>query len=235
METVKDIQHLLERLSRADRRAITRWLQEFEAKPGGEYRVEEARATYASEPVFMTIDEFLVFEERSPIRHEFVDGAVYAMTNPSVAHERIKQNLIRALDSHIGGGPCQLFSSSMQLRIRRDVNEICYLPDIMIDCRRESWGTNFVLNPKLVVEVLSPSTHLIDRREKLQNYRLVGSVQEYVLVAQDEHRVTIYPRAGGWRPRVYGGLESVAEFCSVELSVPLTEIYGDVLEGVNPV
>ncbi len=235
METVKEIQHLLQRLSRADRLAITRWLQELEDPALGEYRIEEGRAIYAPAPEFMTFEEFLEFEESSPMEHEYVNGVVYAMTAPSVAHEIIKQNLIRALATHIGRGPCQLFSSSMELHIRSDVNDICYKPDIMIDCRRESWGRNFVLNPKLVIEILSPSTHPIDRREKLQNCRLVASMEEYVLVAQDEYRVTIYPRAGGWRPRVYGSLDSVAEFRSVELSVPLMEIYGDILDEANPV
>jgi Uma2 family endonuclease len=230
METVEEIQHLLERLSLGDRLGIARWLQEFDHLQSGEGRAEEARVAYASEPPFMTLEEFLVFEEKSPTGHEYLEGAVFAMAGPSVAHERIRHNLVMALGNYLGRGPCQVFSSSMQLRIRHGVNEICYYPDIMVDCQRESWGANFVLNPKLVVEVLSPSTHLIDRREKLQNYRLVSSVEEYVVVAQDEHKLTIYPRAGGWRPRVHAGLEAVAEFRSVELSVPLIEIYSDVLD-----
>jgi Uma2 family endonuclease len=204
-------------------------VQDLEFPEGTEDRVEEARAAYASEPTVMTLEEYLVFEENSPTKHEFLDGVVYAMTNPTVAHERIRHNLVMALGNHLRRGPCQVFSSLMQLRIRRDASEIRYFPDIMVDCNRDSWGSNFVQNPKLIIEILSPSTHLIDRREKLQNCRLIGSVEQYVLVAQAEHRVTLYPRVDGWRPRVYTGLEAVAEFNSVALGVPLIEIYGDVL------
>jgi Uma2 family endonuclease len=231
MATIEEIQHLLERLSLDDRRSIERWFQEGQFFQGGEDRVEEAQVAYGSDPLFMTLEEFLAFEESSPIRHEYLNGAVYAMTGASVAHGRIKHNLVMVLGSHLGRGPCQVFSSDTQLRIQRDLNDFCYYPDIMVDCLRETWDPKFVVSPKLIVEILSPSTHLIDRREKLQNYRLIGSVEEYILVAQDERKLTIYSRANGWRSRVHAGLEAIAEFRSVELRVPLIEIYGDILDA----
>jgi len=80
----------------------------------------------------------------------------------------------------------------------------------------------------LIVEVLSPSTQMIDRREKLQNYRLISSVEEYVTVAQDEKRVIVYPRAERWKPRVYGTLDAAIELRSIDLTVPMIELYDDV-------
>jgi len=177
----------------------------------------------------MTLEEFFEFEEHSKIRHEYVDGAVFAMSGASVAHQRIQHRLVMALGNHLIGGPCQVFSSGTQLVIRREASEICYYPDVMVDCRRDAWGSHFVRSPTVVLEILSPSTQLTDWREKLLNYRLIDSVEEYVLVAQDNHRLTIYRRADGWRPQVSAGMDAAGEFRSIDLVVPLREIYNDIL------
>jgi Uma2 family endonuclease len=113
--------------------------------------------------------------------------------------------------------------------VRRNVNEIAYYPDLFVDCRPDTRNTHYVQDPKLIVEVLSPATQLIDRREKLQNYRLIDSVEEYVLIAQDERRVIVYPRAERWKPRVYRSLEAAMELRSIDLTVPLDQLYADVV------
>jgi Uma2 family endonuclease len=232
METVEEIQRALERLTIGDRLAIGRWLQELDPAGTKGYGVAEPTATYAAaDPPFMTLEEFFKFEEHSKIRHEYVDGAVFAMSGASVAHERIRHRLVMAFGNHPIGGPCQVFSSGMQLVIRREASEICYYPDVMVDCRRDAWGSHFVCSPTLVLEILSPSTQLTDRREKLQNYRLIDSVEEYVLAAQDEHKLTIYRRADGWRPQVCAGVEGAAEFRSIGLVLPLKAVYDDILSG----
>ena len=232
METVEEIQRALERLTAGDRIAIGRWLQEVDRAETKGYAVAEPSATYAAaDPPFMTLEEFFKFEEHSKISHEYFDGAVFAMSGASVAHERIRHRLVMAFGNHLIGGPCQVFSSSMQLVIRREANEICYYPDVMVDCRRDTWGSHFVRSPTLVLEILSPSTQLTDRREKLQNYRLIDSVEEYVLAAQDLHQLTIYRRADGWRPQVCAGSEATAEFRSIGLVLPLNAVYYDILSG----
>ena len=170
METIEEIQRALGRLTVGDRLAIGRWLQELD--PAGA----------VPDPPFMTLEEFFKFEEHSKIRHEYVDGAAFAMSGASVAHERIRQRLVMAFGTHLIGGPCQVFSSGMQLVIRREASEICYYPDVMVDCRRDAWGSHFVRSPTLVLEILSPSTQLTDRREKLQNYRLIDSVDRKSVV-----------------------------------------------------
>jgi len=232
METVEEIQRALGRLTVGDRLAIGRWLQELDHAGTEGYAVAEPSAIYAAaDTPFMTLEEFFNFEEHSKIRHEYVNGAVFAMSGASVAHERIRHRLAMAFGNHLAGGPCEVFSSGMQLVIRREASEICYHPDVMVDCRRDAWGSHFVRNPTLVLEILSPSTQLTDRREKLQNYRLIGSVEEYVLAAQDEHKLTIYRRADGWRPKVCAGAEAAAEFCSIGLVLPLDAVYGNILSG----
>jgi len=232
METVEEIQQALERLTVGGRLAIGRWLQELDRAGTKGYGVAEPSATYAAaDPPFMTLEEFFKFEEHSQIRHEYVDGAVFAMSGASVAHQRIQHRLVMALGNHLIGGPCQVFSSGTQLVIRREASEICYYPDVMVDCRRDAWGSHFVRSPTVVLEILSPSTQLTDRREKLQNYRLIDSVEEYVLAAQDEHKLTIYRRADGWRPLVCAGAEAAAEFRSIGLVLPLDAVYDDILSG----
>ena len=232
MDLLKEIQRGLGLLTFRDRLAIASWLQEVNDAEVREYGVAEPAASYAvTEPVFMTLEEFFEFEDRSETRHEYVDCVVFAMTNPSVVHERIRHRLVVALDKHLGRGPCQVFSSGTRLLIQNEASNIGYLPDVMVDCDRDTWGKNFVRNPKLVIEILSPSTQLTDRREKLHNYRLIDSVQEYVIAAQNEHKLTIYRRADGWRPEVCAGAQGTAEFRSIELVLSLQEIYDDIIGG----
>jgi Uma2 family endonuclease len=232
METIEEVQRALERLTVGDRLAIGRWLQELDRAGTKGYRVAEPGATYAAvDPPFMTLEEFFKFEEHSQIRHEYVDGAVFAMSGASVTHERIRHRLVMAFGNHLIGRPCQVFSSGMQLVIRREASDICYYPDVMVDCRRDAWDSHFVRSPTLVLEILSPSTQLTDRREKLQNYRQIDSVEEYVLASQDQHKLTIHRRADGWRPLVCAGADAAAEFRSIDLVLPLEAVYDDILSG----
>jgi len=230
MVTIQEVQRALEQLSAADRLVIERWLRDLNQGGVKGYAVAEAIPAYAPADLpFMTLEEYFQFEQRSEIRHEYIDGAVFAISGPSVKHERIRHRLVRAFENHLTGRPCEVFSSGMQLLIRHETSDICYYPDVMVDCRRDTWGDHFVRNPTLVIEILSPSTQLIDRREKLQNYRLIDSVEEYVLASQNEHKLTIYRRSDGWQPQVYAGVEAGAEFHSISLTLPLSELYDDIL------
>jgi Uma2 family endonuclease len=231
VETFEEIRQALARLPFDDRLAIEVWLQEYDSPGTRAYEVREAGLAYSADELFFnTLAEFLDFEERSPIRHEWVDGTAFAMSAPTLAHQRICLRLTMAFANHLPrGGLCQVFSSGTKLSIRRESSEVCYCPDLMIDCRRDAWDPRFVRKPKLVIEILSPSTQLTDRREKLHNYREVDSIEEYVLVAQDEHKLTLHRRADGWRPRVYRGPQAVIEFRSIDLALPLNAIYEDIL------
>jgi Uma2 family endonuclease len=227
MQTIDEIQRALKRLTVSDRLAVGRWLQELDPVEATGDAVAEPAA--AVELPYMALEEFFEFEEQSTVQHEYVNGAVFAMSGVSLVHQQICHRLVMAFGNHLTRGSCQVFSGGTQLLIQRSASEICYYPDIMVDCRREAWGRHFVRSPTLVLEILSPSTQLTDRREKLLNYRLIDSVEEYVLVAQDSHRLTIYRRADGWRPQVCAGVDAAGEFRSIDLVVPLREIYNDIL------
>jgi Uma2 family endonuclease len=232
VDTLEDIKHALKHLSTDERDVIASWLQELAGIRDSSHGVEEPQSAYArAQPPLLTMDEYMGFEEQSSFRHEYVNGVVHAMSGPSLAHVRITGKLFMALATHLHGSPCEAFATDAKLQIRSESDEIVYYPDLVVACNREEWGTNYVCNPKLVVEILSPSTKHIDRREKAMTYRRVDSIEEYVLLEQDEHHVIVHRRAENWKPHMYTGPETVAEFHCIGLCVPLAQIYEGTLSA----
>lgn len=235
MTRVEQIKHVLRRISPDERSLVAAWLRECIDGESDASRVAEPAAAYAeTPPPYMTLDEYFEFEERSQLRHEYVNGVVYAMSGASLAHNEISSALLSAFRAHLRGGPCRAFINDVKLRISSASDQIIYYPDLMVACNPSEWGTHFVCNPKLIVEVLSPTTMDIDRREKGMTYRRVDSIEEYVLVEQGQHKVTVNRRAENWTPQMYAGLGAVAEFRSLSLFVPLAQIYEDTLAAAGP-
>jgi Uma2 family endonuclease len=176
-------------------------------------------------------DEYLCLEEQAAIKHEYVDGNIFAMSGSSEAHNLITVNIISLLHLHLHGTPCRVFSSDMKVRI--ESAKSYYYPDVMVSCEPYEAKSVFKSNPVLLVEVLSPSTAPIDKREKMIAYTKIESLKEYVIVHQDRQRVEIYRRqSDGWELiTVNSGqqlkLESVPKG---PLAVPLSTIY----EGCSP-
>src|SRR5262249_12103385 len=152
--------------SSTDQEALAQWLHDFMNLKQESRRVAEPRLAYAEPERFLTLEEYMQLEASSSLRHEYVNGSIYAMSGPSLAHARITRELFFAVGNHLRGGSCEVFSVDVKLMIRNDAEEIVYYPDLLVACNREEWGANFVCNPKLVAETLSPSTQHIDRREK---------------------------------------------------------------------
>lgn len=227
MTSISELQQTLRSLSAADLESIADWLEsQVEESRYRTFHVREAQPEYVSEePLFMTWDEYLAFEEQSPYRHEYVNGAVYAMSGASLAHNQIAQELVLAFRTHLRGGPCEPFFLEAKLEIRAGRDRIMYYPDAMVSCRAEDRTDQVVRNPKLVVEILSKSTQHIDRREKALTYQRVEAIEEYVLIAQNRPRVIVHRRAEEWRPMLYAGMDSRVEFRSIGLHMPLTQIY----------
>jgi Uma2 family endonuclease len=184
----------------------------------------------------MTVDQYLAFEQHSPARHEYLAGEVFAMTGPSAQHVALTTRLFGATVAHLRGSPWQAFMSNEKVRVRTHMRDYFYYPDLLVisdgDPRSEanSAGSQrmpFVRSPRLIAEVISPSTENIDRREKAMMYRELTSLEEYVLLAQEECEVTIFRRRHSWRPIVCNALSDVAEFRSIGLSLPLVQIYRD--------
>jgi Uma2 family endonuclease len=179
----------------------------------------------------LTEDEYLQREERSPLRHEFAAGQVFAMTGASLRHNVIALNLAAALRAHLRASPCRVFMADVRVRVARA--NAHYYPDVVVSCGPELQhldpGTRAVEDALLVVEVLSANTEATDRREKLLAYRMLPSLREYVLVSQDEARVEVHRRRGdmGWEAIEYAGLEEL-ELPSVGLRMAMREVYDGV-------
>ena len=231
--TTSELKQALRSLTAVELESIADWLETVvEESRYRTFHVREAQPEYQSEePLFMSWDEYLAFEEQSPYRHEYLNGAVYAMSGASLAHNRIAQELVVAFRSHLRGSPCEPFFLDAKLEIRAGRDRIMYYPDLMVSCRPEDRTDQSVRNPKLVVEILSKSTQHIDRREKAMTYQRVEAIEEYVLIAQRQPRVIVHRRAEEWRPMLYSSLDARVDFRSIGLQMPLAQIYEGTLGG----
>jgi Uma2 family endonuclease len=174
---------------------------------------------------FLSVEDYLAGEPLSPVRHEYIGGAVYAMAGGSRDHNRIAVNLTAALDAHARGGPCEVFVNDLKVRLLIQGQDIFYYPDVVLTCDPRDGDPFFLRFPRLIIEVLSDTTEATDRREKLLAYRTIPTLEEYVLVAQDRPEITFFRREDGWQPLVVRGADQVVTFVSVGLSLPLAEVY----------
>jgi Uma2 family endonuclease len=159
-------------------------------------------------------------------RYEYVDGQVYAIVGASRAHNLVSMNLAALLHSKLAGSGCAVFQSDMKVRIRTATEERFYYPDIQVTCHNEP-ETYYNSTPCLIVEVLSSTTERIDRTEKLDAYRLIDSLQEYLLLSQDSPHAEVYRRNNHWKPEYRVGSDSL-RLESVDLELSLEEVYRSV-------
>jgi len=146
----------------------------------------------------LSINEYLQGELESDIRHEFYDGHVYAMAGAGVKHNTISLNLAAILRQETRGTDCRAFIADMKLFIPE--LKRFYYPDVLLACTPDDNEEYYRKNPCLIVEVLSPSTEAIDRREKLHAYQNIESLQEYLMISQEKMQVEVYQRnASGWQ------------------------------------
>ena len=139
----------------------------------------------------MTAEEFLAWDATQTIKHEFVRGEVFAMAGAHEAHVTVTMNVAMALRQHLKGSPCRTFQTDMKLRVEA-ADAYCY-PDVMVTCSAADAADPLIKRePTLVVEVLSPSTAAYDRGEKFAAYRLLPSLQEYLLVDPVARRCDLY-------------------------------------------
>ncbi len=177
----------------------------------------------------MTVGEYLEWESHSKIKHEYVDGVVYAMAGASRRHNLLVTNLIRRTATAAAArGQCQVFGSDMKVHVK--ARNSFYYPDVSACCDPLDRNELCVEQPCLIIEVLSPATAGIDRREKRLSYATLKSLHEYIIVDQDRMRVDVFPGKGGpWVVRMLNEPEDVVELSCLSLRLPLREIY----EGVE--
>lgn len=182
---------------------------------------------------FFTVEEYLELEQTSDIRHEYFAGEVFAMAGGSKEHNIISGNVYSRLRSQLRGSSCNVFMSDMKVRINlaNENQTIFYYPDVIVSCDTEDQDRYFLNYPCLIIEVLSPSTETIDRREKLLNYRSLASLKEYVLISQDEVKVEVYRQdeKRNWTIQTLINRDDKLHLDSVGLILEMTDIYEDVI------
>jgi Uma2 family endonuclease len=180
---------------------------------------------------FFSVEEYLQLEQTSEIRHEYLCGQVFAMSGGSKEHNRITLNIASTVRSHLRGSSCSVFMADMKVNIElaNQNKSIFHYLDATVSCNPDDQD-RFCLNyPCLIIEVLSPSTELTDRREKLVNYQNLETLQEYVLVSQEEIKIEVYRKddEGNWLLEILGKDDEL-QLTSVGLTLTMSDIYEDV-------
>ena len=173
---------------------------------------------------WISVEDYLEGEKVSQIKHEYLAGVVYAMAGTSARHNRIAGNIFTALDLHLADDPCQPFIVDM--KVRTDPKTF-YYPDVLVACDGLEADPYYCNEPRLIVEVTSPSTEQIDRTEKLSAYKQLSSLLEYVIVSQEFVRIDLYRRFADdrWEWEQFTDLNVELRLESVGLTLSVAQVY----------
>jgi Uma2 family endonuclease len=181
----------------------------------------------------MTLEEYFRFERTALEKHEFRDGQIIAMSGGTYEHSLIIANTIGELRQQLKGKPCKVADSNLRVRITKTV--LYSYPDALVICGDPQFdpldsARTTITNPKVVVEVLSPSTESYDRADKFVQYLRLESLQEYVLVSQQTALVEVFLRQeeGAWKLFFFEGREATAKLQSIGVNLPLSEVYAGI-------
>lgn len=180
------------------------------------------------QPHRWTPDEYLVFERASDTKHEYWDGQIYDMAGASDNHETVKTNVVTSLNTQVRKRDCKVYSSDMRVKVdKRTYN----YPDVVVVCGErkfdDSEHVDTLLNPHVIVEILSPSTKDHDRGEKSRRYRTLESLQAYLLLAQDRAYAEVFTRQpdGGWLINEIKGLHATVALEAIGCTLVLADVY----------
>ncbi len=174
-----------------------------------------------------TPEEYLAYERQAAYKNEYIGGQIIAMSGVSFEHSLISGNLFRVLSNQLLDRPCSVHASDLRVKVR--TRTMYTYPDVTVVCgepQLEDAHVDTLLNPTLIIEVLSPSTERYDRGAKFDYYRALASLQEYLLVSQDQALVEHFVRAGDdWRLTVTHDLAAVVPLPAIGCTLPLAEVY----------
>lgn len=181
-----------------------------------------------------TVEEYLAMERSSlDGKCEYIDGQIYAMVGASRAHNLINVNIAGELSRQLKGRPCETYSNDM--RVKAATAKHYYYPDLAVVCGKpefEDGHADTLLNPIVLVEILSASTEAHDRGGKFASYRRIPSLREYLLVSQDTPLVERYARQGeSWVLTETSGLGNSVSLEAINCTLPLREIYERVFDN----
>ena len=189
--------------------------------------IEELRmSTILKATDWISPDEYLEGERSAEVRHEYVDGHVYAMAGASDDHNRIAGNIFAELRERLRGHRCEPFINDMKVKIPPAFADVYYYPDVLVACDPTDNARYFRERPTVLIEVLSTETERTDRREKALAYRQIPTVEAYVLVEQERMAATILRRTEpGWQCHVIEGPGSILKLPGIGVEIPLERIY----------
>jgi Uma2 family endonuclease len=178
----------------------------------------------------LTEQQYLALERAAELRSEFFDGKMFARSGVSIQHAELQGNLLGELHDALRGTLCEPFGSLLRVRVS---SRMYTYPDISVVCGKPLLADHHqdvLLNPIVIVEVLSRSTETYDRGLKLKHYRTIGSLQDYIMVNQSEARIDQYTRQENnlWILRDYQSLDEELTISSIGVSLPLGRIYNRV-------
>jgi len=182
-------------------------------------------------------EEYLEFERAADVRHEFLDGRIYAMAGESLAHSRICINIAREVSLRLKGKACEALSPNM--KVRAETLGLFAYPDLTIICGEPIFHDekkDVLLNPRVIVEVLSPSTERYDQTKKFFLYRKeIPTLTDYVLISQDIAFIEHHEKQsdGKWTFNVFEGVEGIFRITSIDCDLPMSDIY-DRVDIVGP-
>jgi len=184
---------------------------------------------------YMTPEEYLDMEEKSDVKHEYIDGYIYelhgtqAMAGATDAHVTITGNAFAMIRSHLRGSGCRVYISDMKARI--ESARRFYYPDIVVTCDpRDTQTQTYKCFPKLIIEVISSSTEAFDRGDKFADYQQLESLEEYVLVSAKRQRIECFRRnlEGLWVLQTYSYEQDNFQLSSINFEGKFTDMYEDV-------
>jgi Uma2 family endonuclease len=188
--------------------------------------------------IYLTPAEYLTFERQSDVKHEYFRGEIFAMAGASRQHVRISVNVTAWLAGQLKGQRCELFNGDMRVKV--SPTGLYTYPDASVVCGRprfEDKELDVLLNPTVIVEILSKSTEAYDRGEKFAQYRTLDTLTDYLLISQDQPLVERFTRQpdGGWLLTESAGLDAVMPIDSIQCQLPLAEVYDRVeFEQASP-
>src|ERR1700739_2703733 len=173
----------------------------------------------------MTLEEFLRWDDGTDTRYELIGGFPVAMVPPAEAHRILAMRLGSRIDAKLADRrPC-----NAQIEpgvVRPDRGDSYYVPDIAVTCEPNEPGRQAMVDPILIVEILSPSTERSDRRLKMPAYQTIDSVREIVLIDADSHHAELYRRENThWRIELVRGADATLLLASIELRISMSELY----------
>jgi Uma2 family endonuclease len=185
----------------------------------------------ASQPKrYYTPEEYLALERAADYKSEYVAGEIFAMAGASEDHNTIAGNIFRLLGNQFQGRPCLVYISDMRVQVA--ATGMYTYPDVVAVCGPREFADahrDTLLNPAVIIEVLSPSTEAYDRGAKAAYYRRLPALAEYVLVAQDQMHVEHYVRQGaGWLLTEVGAPDDILRLPALDAALPLAAIYANV-------